>query len=167
MLREMLPVYVAAEAEQMHDPFYWPDRFVDRLERMYAPSSGFEMVAGRLDGRLVGFAFGTTREKSQRVWDAVGKALPGMSVPEKRESIFLFCEINVHPSCQGRGYGRALHDALLAGRPERLAFLLVHPDNLARFAYASWGWRKIGEQQPFPDSPVFDEMARVLPLRRL
>jgi hypothetical protein len=57
-----------------------------------------------------------------------------------------------------------LHDALLFSRPEWLAFLLVRLDNPARFAYVSWGWRKIGEQQPFPDSPVFDEMVRTLPL---
>lgn len=165
MLREILPVYVAAEAEQMYDPFYWPDKFVDRLERMYAPSRGFEMVVGRLDGKPVGFAFGTTRERSKAVWDAIGKALPDVPVPEKPEPVFLLCEINVQPNCQGRGYGRALHDALLASRRERLAFLLVHPDNPARFAYASWGWRKVGEQQPFPDSPVFDEMVRELPLQ--
>jgi hypothetical protein len=52
---------------------------------------------------------------------------------------------------------------LLAGRPERLAQLLVLPDNLiAKRAYYSWGWRDIGLRQPLPEAPVGDAMVKVL-----
>lgn len=113
---------------------------------------------------MIGFAFGNPRDRTAEIWEAVARALPDVAVPENPEPVYIFRELNVYPRYQGRGYGRALHDALLANRPERLADLLVRPDNPARLAYLSWGWRKLGELQPFPDSPVFDEMARVLPL---
>lgn len=59
------------------------------------------------------------------------------------------------------GYARIIHDALLSGRTEPLAYLLVRVGNPARTAYESWGWRVIGQDQPFPDSPMMDEMAKM------
>ena len=161
---EILPVYAAAEADQMHDPFYGEEQFLHRLVDLYAPGRDFELVTARLGGVMIGFAFGNPRDKTAAIWESVGKALPDVVVPEEPQPVYVFRELNVLPDYQGRGYGRALHDALLASRPERLAHLLVRPDNPARFAYGSWGWRKVGTQQPFPDSPVFDEMVKTLPL---
>jgi hypothetical protein len=60
-------------------------------------------------------------------------------------------------------YARALHDALLADRPERRATLLVDPNNTpARSAYLSWGWTQLGTLQPFADARVYDAMVRRL-----
>lgn len=39
-----------------------------------------------------------------------------------------------------------------------------HPK--VRTLYESWGYRKVGERQPFPDSPVFAVMVMELPLRQ-
>lgn len=65
----------------------------------------------------------------------------------------------VRPQWRRRGYATALHDALLRHRAEARATLLVRPDNTAAHrAYRSWGWRKIGELQPFDDAPIFDAM---------
>lgn len=50
----------------------------------------------------------------------------------------------------GEGYGRQLHDALLADRPEERATLLVRQDNPARDLYLRWAWRVVGIVQPFP-----------------
>ncbi|MGW9378661.1 hypothetical protein ACWHAO_11595 [Streptomyces albidoflavus] len=50
-------------------------------------------------------------------------------------------------------------------REDDLAVLLVdvtHPKVQA--LYESWGYRKVGEDQPFPDSPVFAVMMAELPL---
>jgi GNAT superfamily N-acetyltransferase len=165
MLNEILPVYTAAEAAQMHNRFFWPDQYVDRLKRMYAPSRGFELVVGRIDGKLVGYVFGSPRDNSADVWERVAKELPDIPAPDKPEPIFIFREFQVHPDYQRRGYGRRLHDTLFSTRPEKLAHLLVRKDNMpARAAYFLWGWRKLGEQQPFPDAPTFDELVRGLPL---
>ncbi|GGL85754.1 hypothetical protein GCM10010095_83220 [Streptomyces anthocyanicus] len=41
--------------------------------------------------------------------------------------------------------------------------LLVNPangDGAVQAVYEAWGYRKIGDQQPFPDSPVFSVMLR-------
>ena len=54
---------------------------------------------------------------------------------------------------------QALHDELLGHRPEARATLLVAEDNApAQRAYATWGWRKLGKLQPFPDSPHYDAL---------
>jgi hypothetical protein len=53
--------------------------------------------------------------------------------------------------------------ALLAGRTEERATLLVRPENTpALTAYQSWGFTTIGQLQPFADSPVYDVMLRKL-----
>ncbi|MEV6750589.1 hypothetical protein AB0N21_40825 [Streptomyces sp. NPDC051080] len=49
-------------------------------------------------------------------------------------------------------------------RPEQLTTLLVdttHPRVQA--LYETWGYHKIGERQPFPDSPLHTVMLRGLP----
>jgi GNAT superfamily N-acetyltransferase len=162
---EILPVYAAAEAAQMGNPWFRPEKFWERLETMYAPGRGFELVAGRLDGVLVGYAFGSPIARSEDIWKAVAANLPNIPAADTSAPVFIFREFQVHPDHQGRGYGRALHDALLASRPERLAHLSVRPDNVrARGAYFSWGWRKLGEHRPYPDWPVFETLVRELPL---
>lgn len=71
----------------------------------------------------------------------------------------------VRPTWRKTGAAERLHRALLVGRDEDLAVLLVgttHPKVQA--LYASWGYREVGERQPFPDSPVFAVMLAELPL---
>ncbi|MGW2822762.1 hypothetical protein ACWC24_17490 [Streptomyces sp. NPDC001443] len=59
----------------------------------------------------------------------------------------------------------AVSRALLQERPEDLAVLLVdgkHPRVQA--LYEDWGFRKVGERQPFPDSPLYTIMLANLPI---
>jgi ribosomal protein S18 acetylase RimI-like enzyme len=165
---EVLNVYSAAHADQGHDPWAAPDRFWERLVDIYARTPDFAMVTARTDGAVVGYAFGSPREESAEIWQGVWSALPDVGRPDASsgpEPVYIFREFAVHPDWQRRGVGRALHDALLSTRPEPLAHLLVRQDNIrARAAYRSWGWRRIGQQRPFPDSQVFDAMVRALPL---
>jgi GNAT superfamily N-acetyltransferase len=172
-LREpMLQVYAAAHADQGHDPWAAPDRFWERLVDIYARTRDFALVTGRVEGVVVGYAFGSPRDDSGEIWQAVRSALPDVDVPDVGASdavpggpVYIFREFAVHPDWQRRGVGRRLHDALLGTRPEPLAHLLVRQDNgRARSAYRSWGWRPIGQQRPFPDSQVFDAMVHTLPL---
>ena len=63
------------------------------------------------------------------------------------------------------GEAERLHRALMDARDEDLAVLLVdvtHPKVEA--LYESWGYRKVGERQPFPDSPLYAVMLAQLPL---
>lgn len=63
------------------------------------------------------------------------------------------------------GTAELLNRTLMGTREDDLAVLLVdvtHPK--VRALYESWGYRKVGEDQPFPDSPVFAVMMAELPL---
>ncbi|WP_435191948.1 hypothetical protein [Streptomyces sp. bgisy126] len=56
------------------------------------------------------------------------------------------------------------HTALLADRPEALAVLLVDPAHpKIQSLYEAWGYRQVGNRQPFPHSPNFTVMLRGLP----
>jgi GNAT superfamily N-acetyltransferase len=167
-LREpILEVYSAAEAQTISaDAWANPDKFWQRLVDLYAPTPDFEMVTAWLHDQLVGYAFGSPREDTASIWSQVTTALPDIPVPPANPPIYIFREFAVHPRFQRNGYGRRLHNELLTRRPEPLAHLLVRVDNApARSAYAAWGWRKIGQSQPFPDSPVLDALVIPLPLR--
>lgn len=159
--------YEAARLNQQHDPFFTPERAWARLVDLYAPSRDFGTVAGWIGEEMVGFAFGSVRDRSNTatMWANVAQALPDQQVPRDGADVYIFRELNVRPEHQGHGYGHRLHDALLNTRPEQLAHLLVRKDNEnARRAYASWGWQRIGELRPFEDAPLMDEMVIALPL---
>ncbi|GGU16500.1 hypothetical protein GCM10010272_71180 [Streptomyces lateritius] len=76
---------------------------------------------------------------------------------------FSLSELMVRPKWRGTGLSAQLHTELVGHRPEPLAVLLIdttHPRVQA--LYESWGYRKIGERQPFADSPVYAVMLRGL-----
>jgi GNAT superfamily N-acetyltransferase len=161
----MLRVYLASHHDQQHNPWFGPGPFWQRLVELYAPDHGFGLVAAWRDETMVGYAFGSPMGKPQEIWGMVRSAMPDVAVTATEEPIYFFREFAVDPSCQGKGYGRLLHDQLLGTRPERLAHLLVRQDNLAKAAYVHWGWRIVGQVQPFEDSPVMDAMVLRLPVR--
>jgi len=123
--------------------FFTTDRFKDFLVRQRA-QPGFELVAAWADDRLAGVAFGFSR-------------------PTKGQ--FAFCELMVTPGFQRQGIAKRLHDELLGQRLEPQATLLVRKDNApAQAAYKKWGWTKIGDRQPTPEAPNYDELALPLPI---
>ncbi|MFH8582167.1 acetyltransferase [Streptomyces zaomyceticus] len=67
----------------------------------------------------------------------------------------------VRPKWRATGLSEQLHTELVGQHPEPLAALLVdvtHPRVQA--LYETWGYRKIGEHQPFADSPLYAVMLR-------
>lgn len=67
----------------------------------------------------------------------------------------------VRPRWRKTGVSKLLHEALLADRPEALAVLLVDSDHpKVQRLYETWGYRKVGSRQPFPDSPVYFVMMK-------
>ena len=156
---DIVGVYAASHHDQMHDPWFHPGPFWERLVELYLPGRAFEIVVGRIGDRAVGYAFGSPRDRHGEIWPELRSTYPDFGLPAAEVPMYLFREFAVHPDYQRRGIGRALHDALLGTRPEPVAELLVRKDNVpAQAAYRSWGWQQLGEKQPFADSPVFDRL---------
>ncbi|MEU1909332.1 GNAT family N-acetyltransferase [Streptomyces hygroscopicus] len=109
--------------------------------------------------KAVGFAYGAPGSPGHEWWrDYLDPA------PEKSRT-FSYSELAVSPTWRKKGVAERLTRALMEGREEDLAVLLVdvtHPRVQA--LYETWGFRKIGERQPFPDSPVYAVMLAELPL---
>lgn len=153
---QLVPIYAETHAHLLGQPWYSPDDWWGRLVEIYSKTRDFDLVTGWHDDAVVGYAFGSPRD-DESLWPEIRNAFPQL---EATGPVYIFREFAVSLQAQRRGYGRLIHDELLHGRPERAAHLLVRPDNLAAItAYRKWGWIRIGEIQPFPESPTFDAMA--------
>jgi GNAT superfamily N-acetyltransferase len=161
MRDELVDVHADARTDLLGQPFYTPERFAERLEN-YVRAPGFDLVAGRLDGQLIGYAFGSPLPVNTAWWDGLEDATdPDIAVETPRRT-FAFRELLVRRTHQRRGYAQRLHDELLLHRPEERATLLVRSDNPARALYLRWGWYTVGFMRPFPDSPHFEAMVKPL-----
>ncbi|MFC8077586.1 GNAT family N-acetyltransferase [Streptomyces sp. NPDC057307] len=152
----LLDLHSSAYAEELDDEFNqrfpW---FVDR----WGSHPGFSCVVGYDDDKPVGFAYGAPATEGREWWREHLDPAP------ERTRTYSFSELAVHPTWRGTSTAERLSRALLRTREEDLAVLLVdtrHPKVQA--LYESWGYRKVGERQPFPDSPVFAVMLAELPL---
>ncbi|OLB77450.1 MAG: hypothetical protein AUI14_16060 [Actinobacteria bacterium 13_2_20CM_2_71_6] len=140
---QMVRLYAETHEDLVGNTFYTTERFEAFFVKQRA-HDGFELVAARLHGRLVGVAFGFTE------------------IPREQ---YALCEIMVTPDYQRKGIAKRLHDELLRHRPEHRADLYVRKDNApAQAAYKKWGWTKIGDVQPTPEAPNFDELILPLPI---
>jgi ribosomal protein S18 acetylase RimI-like enzyme len=141
----LVTLYAETHQDLAGNIFYTTDRFKEFLVKQRA-QPGYELVAAWADDRLAGVAFGFSRPA---------------------EGQFAFCELMVTPDFQRQGIAKRLHDELLRQRPEPQTVLLVRKDNAsAQAAYKKWGWTKIGDLQPTPEAPNFDELALPLPITR-
>jgi GNAT superfamily N-acetyltransferase len=119
--------------------------FVDH----WSSNPGFSCVLGYDKDEPIGFAYGATAWREH--W-----------TPEGNSSTFALSELMVRPKWRKTGEGRQLHDALLEDR-EALAVLLVdstHPR--VQRLYESWDYKKVGNRQPFADSPLYAAMIKEL-----
>ncbi|MGP4052948.1 GNAT family N-acetyltransferase [Streptomyces sp. 2A115] len=154
--RQMLiDVHADAYADQMDDPFHqrfaW---FVDHWTGM----DGFSCVVAYDADEPVGFAYGAPLAPG-REWRRSTDYVPSNGY----STTYAVSEVMVRPGWRKQGISERLHEALLKERAEDLAVLLVdvtHPKVQA--LYASWGYIKAGEQQPFADSPVYAVMLKNL-----
>lgn len=151
----LLDVHADAYADQMddfHQRFPW---FVDH----WGGNPGFSCMIGYDGDEPVGFAYGAPATPEREWWREHLDPAPA------DPATFSVSELMVRPRWRKTGTARRLHHALVASRDEHLAVLLVdttHPK--VRTLYESWGYRPIGERQPFPDSPVYTVMLANLPL---
>ncbi|GAA3748624.1 hypothetical protein GCM10022225_36010 [Plantactinospora mayteni] len=154
----VVPIYEATHADVIGNPFYSAGRFIERVLG-YLKAPNFEIVAGQVDGHPVGLAFGYTLPEAARWWQGLTTPVESDLIREDGRRTFALCELMVHPDWQRHGIAHALHKELLLHRSEERATLLVREDNTAaQKAYAKWGWNKIGELKPYPDSPNYDAL---------
>ncbi|HEX2499780.1 MAG: GNAT family N-acetyltransferase [Actinomycetes bacterium] len=143
LANELAAIYRAAfGAPGYNEPPEAAERF--RTEQLpgHADRTGFRCVVARLDGRVVGFAYGHTGEFGQWWTDWVASRAPVEVVAEWLGGHFEFVELAVDPLVQGSGIGQALHDRLLAGLPHRRAVLATYRDDRAApRLYRRSGWR--------------------------
>jgi ribosomal protein S18 acetylase RimI-like enzyme len=159
---EILTVYREVYAERLSDPFFYPARFWERVESG-SFRDGFRLVTGRAEGELVGFTLGSILPANTAWW----RGFKGDSNPdlfrETGSRTFGINELQVRPAWRRRGYAKAMSDALLEGLSVERATLLVRPENTAAYtAYKSWGFRTVGQMQPFDDSPLYEAMVKNL-----
>jgi ribosomal protein S18 acetylase RimI-like enzyme len=159
---DVLDVYREAYAARLNDPFFYPDRFWQRLEG-YASREGFRLVTGRVNGELVGFTLGGTLSPNTSWWNNLKSNVDADFLHETGSRTFGINELMVRPARRRRGFAKVMSDALLEGLPVERASLLVRADNIAAYtAYKSWGFYVIGQMQPFIDSPVYEVMVKEL-----
>lgn len=151
----LIDVHDDAYADAMDDPFNqrfsW---FVDHWSGM----AGFSCVVAYDADEPTGFAYGAPLAPGHEWWRATG-----YQPVDGHTSTYAVSEIMVRPRWRKQGVSLQLHEELLKERTQHLAVLLVdvtHPKVQAM--YESWGYAKVGEKQPFADSPLFAVMVRTL-----
>jgi GNAT superfamily N-acetyltransferase len=110
-----------------------------------ARQPGFVLAEARHGGYLVGYAAGMPLRPSTSWWRGLTSPLSEEITAEPAGRTFALAELLVRASWRRQGIGRALHDLILAGRPEERATLTVLPAATpAQRAFQAWGWRKVG-----------------------
>lgn len=161
----MIAAYRGAYAARLNEPYSTPKHHWTRVED-YANRQGFEAVLARYQEVVVGYALGFTLAATARWWRGFQNRseVDSSIFIETGSRTFALCEILVRKDWQRQGVGRRLHDVLMGERTENRATLIVRRNNEeAIAAYRSWGWHKLGQLKPYPDSEAFDSMVLFLP----
>ncbi|MFG2312928.1 N-acetyltransferase [Streptomyces sp. NPDC048566] len=158
-------VEVRGEFGLMDDPFYAPDRYCERLEG-YAARPGWEAVVAYAGDEPIGYVFAVPLDADTKWWSSEKEPLPAEYTAEDGVRTLALNEILVRKQwrgSRGKGAAQALHEALLSERQEKRVTLLVNPlrsGGRLKAVYELWGYKQVGCQQPFADSPVFASMMR-------
>ncbi|QCX75471.1 hypothetical protein C9F11_08910 [Streptomyces sp. YIM 121038] len=138
--------YADRKDEEFVQRFPW---FVDH----WGGRAGFACVIAYEAGDPVGFTYGAPGEAGREWWREYLTETPA------DPSTFSISELMLRPQWRKRGIGERLHGALLEDRPEALVVLTVDTKRPRLQAmYEGWNYRKVGERQPFPDSPLYAVM---------
>jgi ribosomal protein S18 acetylase RimI-like enzyme len=134
--------------------------------RVQRRQPGFVLAEARHGGYLVGYAAGMPLRPSTSWWRHLTTPLAEDMTAEHPGRTFALTELLVRAAWRRQGIGRALHDALLAARPEERATLAVPATATpAQRALRRWGWHKVGRTRgPRDGSPVSDVFVTALPV---
>jgi len=141
--------------------------FAERF-RVQLRQPGFVLATARRGGYLVGYAAGMPLRPSTSWWRDLTTPLPEDMTAEYPGRTFALIDVVVRAAWRRQGIGRALHQLILASRPEERATLTVLPAATpAQSAFHSWGWRKVARSHADqPGSPISDVLVLTLPLGR-
>jgi GNAT superfamily N-acetyltransferase len=156
---EIIYKYSYGDIISSGNPFDSVEGFMARFDS-YTSSPEFALVIAFHGDDPIGQSWGWPLRENSRWWNGLRSDRDADFTREDGRRTFALSEIMVVQNWTGKGVAHALHDALLAGRREQRATLLVEPDNLvARRAYEHWGWAKVGQLKPdWEGAPVFDAM---------
>ncbi|MDX3746672.1 GNAT family N-acetyltransferase [Streptomyces sp. AK08-02] len=144
--------YADATDDEFNQRFPW---FVDH----WGNNSAFDCVIAYDGDEGVAFGYGAPANPYREWWREHLKPAP------KEDRTFSFSELAVRTNYRKTGVSELVTGALLEERDEDLVVLLVDTEHpRVQAMYESWGLRKVGERQPFPDSPVYAVMLAELPL---
>jgi GNAT superfamily N-acetyltransferase len=154
---ELLSVHEDARSDLIDQPFYSVQEYASRVD-LDAAEPGFCIATGRIDGKLVGYAFGISLSTETWWWQlGVQEALDHDLTRETGDRTFCVRELLVRHDWQRRGFGQLLHDALLRDRPEERVTLTAHTNDAPHRLYLKWGYRDVAERA-LPDGPHFTIM---------
>jgi ribosomal protein S18 acetylase RimI-like enzyme len=147
-------------------PFFWRDDesqlHRQRLSRIVQDPT-FGIVVAEADDVLVGFGYGFTLPADTTRWSRLTEPVSSEVSAEWPGRTFVLFDYAVARSWRGEGIGRAVHDRLLASRPEERATLTVQPTALeTKRIYERWKWRWLGQVEGGEGAaaPVFDVYLR-------
>lgn len=149
-------------AEIVQDEFFSVPRFADRLEG-HASRPGWEAVVAYDGNEVTGYAYASPLPEGSRWWAGMLDPLPEEETRENGKRTLALFELMVRAPWRKTGVSHQVHEKLLAGRREERVTLLVEPEHpKVKALYEQWGYRHIGDQKPFDDSPVYASMVRPL-----
>jgi GNAT superfamily N-acetyltransferase len=157
----ILPTYeeVYAEPPYLEGPRDISD-FMERF-RVQAKRPGFRLVLAREGEDVVGFSFGFRLPADTLWWDRMSGPKPEAFIREDGHRTFVIIELAVRKPWRRQGIARRLHSLLLDGLTVERVTLTMRPEPEAapaQSAYASWGYQKVGQKQPWDEAPVYDAM---------
>ncbi len=123
----------------------------------------FRLVIARRADEPIGFASRVPLQTRTKWWNGALTSLPDEVTTEYPGRTFAIIELAVRRPYRRQNVGHQLHTHLIAGLSEERITLLVRPEALApQQAYLSWGYRAVGQIQPFPAAPVYNAMIKQL-----
>ncbi|GAB3943650.1 hypothetical protein GCM10029976_066580 [Kribbella albertanoniae] len=150
------------ETEAATDPFFSIERYEGRLTG-HSSRPSWEAVVAFDGGEAAGYAYAAALPPTTRWWDHMLNPLPPADTVEDGQRTLALFELMVRKPWRGTGLSTRIHETLLEGRPEERVTLLVEPGHpKVKALYESWGYTNIGDQQPFPDAPIYATMLRPL-----
>jgi GNAT superfamily N-acetyltransferase len=134
--------------------------FLDHFGQQ-ARRPGFRLVTAESGGEVIGFAYGYPLPPDTRWWTGLQQPLSADFTAETGHRTFVIIELAVQAPFRRRGIAARLHAALLHGLTVERVTLTVRPEPeaaSARTAYATWGYRKVGQIRPWDGAPLYDSM---------
>jgi GNAT superfamily N-acetyltransferase len=156
----LIDIYAEVYKDSLSDPFFSLPRFSERLES-HASAPTWGIVIGYDEQQPVGYAYGAALSAGSAWWSGINPPLDPAFPEETGSRTLALFELMVRQPWRGTGTARLIHDELLRTRQEERVSLGVERDHPKVTAlYESWGYTSVGEEQPFPDAPVYFLMWR-------